>query len=126
MSSSEAVANVAALLQALKDKNLVLESGSDLKQRMVLVEKEKEPEEEEEEEVIEHEKEVVVVEEAAAASATRVEKRSTLRKGSEGEEVREMQVRVFAISFFSAFFCAGIFVFLVLFIYLWRYDRRHC
>lgn len=91
---------------------------------MVLVEKEKDPEEEEK--VIEHEKEVVVVEEAAAASATTVEKRSTLRKGSEGEEVREMQVRVFAISFFSAFFCAGIFVFLVLFIYLWCYDRRHC
>jgi len=39
------------------------------------------------EEVIEREKEVVVVEESVT-----VEKMSLLRKGSEGEEVRQMQV----------------------------------
>ena len=70
----------------LKDKNLILESGLSL------------PEEEEEEkrfeEVVEREKDVVVVEDVAA----RVEKRSSLRKGSEGDEVRQMQVR------FSIFF----------------------
>lgn len=54
-----------------------------------------EEEEKESEEVIEHEKEVLVVEEASSA---RVEKRSVLRKGSEGEEVRQMQVPFCSLS----------------------------
>ncbi|MED6134808.1 hypothetical protein PIB30_040422 [Stylosanthes scabra] len=102
VSSSEAVANVAALLQALKDKNLVLESGSNLQQqRLVLVEKKKKKDEldAEEEEVTEEEKEVVLIEEAAAAA--KVEKRSTLRMGSEGEQVREMQEALLKLGFYS-------------------------
>ncbi|MED6112536.1 hypothetical protein PIB30_062573 [Stylosanthes scabra] len=91
VSSSEAVANVAALLQALKDKNLVLESGSNSQQqRLVLVEKNKEELDAEEEEVIEE-----------AAAAVKVEKRSTLRMGSEGEQVREMQEALLKLGFYS-------------------------
>ncbi|XP_015941065.1 protein disulfide isomerase pTAC5, chloroplastic [Arachis duranensis] len=100
VSSSEAVPNVAALLQALKDKNLVLESGSNSQQqRLVLVEKKKEEldAEKEEEEVLEHEKEVVLIEDAAA----KVEKRITLRMGSEGEQVREMQEALLKLGFYS-------------------------
>ncbi|XP_057427473.1 protein disulfide isomerase pTAC5, chloroplastic [Lotus japonicus] len=95
-SISDAVAKVASLLQVLKDKDLVLESGSSL--RRLLLEEEN-TEEKESEEVIEHEKEIVVVEEAAAAS--RVEKRSTLRVGSEGEEVRQMQEALLKLGFYS-------------------------
>lgn len=93
-SVSDAVANVASLLQVLKDKNLVLESGSS--QRRIVFEEEEGEEtvdvvehEKEEKESLEHVKEILVVEEAAA----RVEQKIVLRNGSEGEEVREMQVR---------------------------------
>jgi len=75
----------------LKDKNLVLESGSS--QRRLVLEEEKEDEVEVEVEVekesVEHVKEIVVVEKPAAT----IEKRTVLRTGSEGEEVRKLQVR---------------------------------
>ncbi|TKY51804.1 hypothetical protein E2542_SST23323 [Spatholobus suberectus] len=89
-SVSDAVANVSLLLQVLKDKNPVLESGSSLRNT--------EKEEKQFEEVVEREieKEVVVVEESA-----RVEKRSALRKGSEGEEVRHMQEALLKLGFYS-------------------------
>jgi len=91
-SSSTSVSDaVAPLLQVLKDKNLVLESGSS--QRRLVLEEEKEDEVEVEVEVekesVEHVKEIVVVEKPAAT----VEKRTVLRTGSEGEEVRKLQVR---------------------------------
>ncbi|XP_061337560.1 protein disulfide isomerase pTAC5, chloroplastic [Gastrolobium bilobum] len=89
-SVSDSIANVTSLLQVLKDKNLVLESGSSL--RSMVLEEEKESEE-----VVEHEKEVLVVEEAAA----RVENRIALRQGSEGEEVREMQEALLKLGFYS-------------------------
>ncbi|KAJ1405105.1 PGBD-like superfamily [Sesbania bispinosa] len=92
-SVSDAIANVTSLLQVLKDKNLVLESSSS-QRRMVL---EEEDVEKESEEVIEHEKEVLVVEEAAA----RVEERRVLRKGSEGEDVHQMQEALLNLGFYS-------------------------
>lgn len=87
-SVSDAIVSITALLQALKDKNsnLIAESGSSSRE-MVLEEKR-----DEEEEVV---KEVVVEETARTVGRKeekRAEKRSALRKGSEGEEVREMQV----------------------------------
>jgi len=86
-SSSTSVSDVVApLLQVLKDKNLVLESGSS--QRRLVFEEEKEDEVEEEKESVEHVKEIVVVEKPAAT----VEKRTVLRTGSEGEEVQKLQV----------------------------------
>lgn len=84
-STSDAVANVASLLQVLKDKNLVLESGSS-QRRLVFDE---EAEEKESEEVVEDVKEIVVVEEPVV----RVKKRIILRTGSEGDEVQKLQVR---------------------------------
>lgn len=69
----------------LKDKNLVLESGSS-QRRLVFDE---EAEEKESEEVVEDVKEIVVVEEPVV----RVKKRIILRTGSEGDEVQKLQVR---------------------------------
>lgn len=68
----------------LKDKNLVLESGSS-QRRLVFDE---EAEEKESEEVVEDVKEIVVVEEPVV----RVKKRIILRTGSEGDEVQKLQV----------------------------------
>jgi hypothetical protein len=95
-SVSDAVANVTTLLQVLKDKNLVLESGSS-QRRLVLEEKDEDGVEEEKEtvEVVE-EKEIVVVEEPVA----RVQKRIVLRSGSEGEDVRKLQVRFASLFLF--------------------------
>jgi ribosome-associated protein YbcJ (S4-like RNA binding protein) len=80
-SVSETIANIAGLLQVLKERGLIAESGSSASS-MVLLEKEEE------------EKEVVVVEEKVVRVSGEGEKkrRKTLRKGSEGDEVRAMQV----------------------------------
>lgn len=89
---------VAPLLQVLKDKNLVLDSGSI--QRRLVLEEEKEQEVEEEKEsveVVEHVKEIVVVEKPAAT----VEKRTVLRTGSEGEEVQKLQEALLKLGFYS-------------------------
>ncbi|KAG4983791.1 hypothetical protein AAZX31_10G181900 [Glycine max] len=91
-SVSDAVANVTLLLKVLKDKNLVLESVSSLRN----TEAEEEEEKKQFEEVVEHVKEVVMVEESA-----RVEKRISLRIGSEGEEVRQMQEALLKLGFYS-------------------------
>ncbi|KAG2401962.1 Protein disulfide isomerase [Vigna angularis] len=113
-SVSDAVANVTLLLQVLKDKNMVLESGSSIrkledvrththtngeeqgKTTSNIEEKRIEEEEKRIEEVIEREKEVVVVEESVT-----VEKTSLLRKGSEGEGVRQMQEALLKLGFYS-------------------------
>ncbi|XP_045829179.1 protein disulfide isomerase pTAC5, chloroplastic-like [Trifolium pratense] len=96
-SVSDAVTNVTTLLQVLKDKNLVLDSGSS-QRRLVLEEKDEDGEEEEKEtvEVVE-EKEIVVVEEPIA----RVQKRTVLRTGSEGEDVRKLQEALQKLGFYS-------------------------
>ncbi|CAI8602981.1 unnamed protein product [Vicia faba] len=91
-SSSDAVANVASLLQVLKDKNLVLQSGSS--QRRLLFDEE---EEKETEEVVEDVKEIVVVEDPVV----RVKKRTFLRSGSEGEEVQKLQEALLKLGFYS-------------------------
>ncbi|CAL0299830.1 unnamed protein product [Lupinus luteus] len=98
--SSDVVVNVKTLLQALKEKNLVLDTESSVR-RLVLDHNENENRKEEEsEEVIEHEKEVVVIEESVSSSAT-VKKRNTLRKGSEGEQVQELQEALLKLGFYS-------------------------
>ncbi|XP_068478099.1 protein disulfide isomerase pTAC5, chloroplastic [Phaseolus vulgaris] len=113
-SVSDAVANVALLLQVLKDKNMVLESGSSVRKMEDVIthtedtlknreekgtsdleEKQFEEEEKRFEEVMERKNEVVVVEESV-----RVET-SILRKGSEGEEVRQMQEALLNLGFYS-------------------------
>ncbi|KAK2401817.1 hypothetical protein P8452_08458 [Trifolium repens] len=96
-SVSDAVANVTTLLQVLKDKNLVLESGSS--QRRLVLEEEDEDGEEEEKETVEvvEEKEIVVVEEPVA----RVQKKTILRTGSEGEDVRKLQEALQKLGFYS-------------------------
>ncbi|CAL5208335.1 unnamed protein product [Lathyrus oleraceus] len=92
-STSDAVANVASLLQVLKDKNLVLESGSS-QRRLVFDE---EAEEKESEEVVEDVKEIVVVEEPVV----RLKKRIILRTGSEGDEVQKLQEALLKLGFYS-------------------------
>lgn len=79
---SETISNIARLLQVLKERGLIAESGSSASP-LVLLEKEKKKE-----------KEVVVVEEKVIRVSEEGEKkrRKTLRKGSEGDEVRAMQV----------------------------------
>jgi hypothetical protein len=81
-SVSETISNIARLLQVLKERGLIAESGSSASP-LVLLEKEKKKE-----------KEVVVVEEKVIRVSEEGEKkrRKTLRKGSEGDEVRAMQV----------------------------------
>ncbi|KAF7837322.1 protein disulfide isomerase pTAC5, chloroplastic isoform X1 [Senna tora] len=96
-SVSDAISNVTALLQVLKDKNsnLIAESGSSSR-NMVLEEKR-----DEEEETV---KEVVVEETITVLDRQeerRREKRTALRKGSEGEEVREMQEALLKLGFYS-------------------------
>lgn len=87
-SFSDAITNVTALLQVLKDNNgnLIVERVSSSRE-MVLEEKR-----DEEEETVKE----VMVQDTARISDREVEKRgenrSALRMGSEGEEVREMQV----------------------------------
>ena len=73
---------------------------------MSAMEAEEEEEKKQFEEVVEHVKEVVMVEESA-----RVEKRISLRIGSEGEEVRQMQVH---FRFFYFFF--SIYILFIMFI----------
>lgn len=77
----------------LKDKNLVLESGSS-QRRLVFDE---EAEEKESEEVVEDVKEIVVVEEPVV----RLKKRIILRTGSEGDEVQKLQEALLKLGFYS-------------------------
>ncbi|XP_059447492.1 protein disulfide isomerase pTAC5, chloroplastic isoform X2 [Corylus avellana] len=90
-SVSETIANIAGLLQVLKERGLIAESGSSATP-MVLLEKEKEKEEE-----------VVVVEEKVVRVSEEGEKkrRKTLRKGSEGDEVQAMQEALQKLGFYS-------------------------
>ncbi|KAL5851538.1 hypothetical protein ACOSQ3_006656 [Xanthoceras sorbifolium] len=86
VSVSDTIANIAGLLQVLKEKNLIAE-------RATLVEEEKIEEEEEEEK--EKVKEVIRLLEGEG------KKRNALRKGSEGEEVKAMQEALQNLGFFS-------------------------
>lgn len=83
VSESDTIASVAGLLQMLKEKNLIAETGSSSK-----------PLELNHQEIQEiQEKEVIAVSEVKQEEKkTRTRSRSALRKGLEGEEVRAMQV----------------------------------
>ncbi|XP_030508276.2 protein disulfide isomerase pTAC5, chloroplastic [Cannabis sativa] len=92
---SETIASIAGLLQILKEKNRIAENGSS-STPMVL----------EESKIPEEEKEVVVVERVVRVSEEAKEKekkkkRSTLRIGSEGEEVQAMQEALGKLGFYS-------------------------
>lgn len=83
MSDSDTIASVAGLLQMLKEKNLIAETGSSSKAL--------ELNHQEIQEI--QEKEVIATSEVKQEEKkTRRRSRSALRKGLEGEEVRAMQV----------------------------------
>ncbi|XP_010532795.1 PREDICTED: golgin subfamily A member 6-like protein 1 [Tarenaya hassleriana] len=92
-SVSEAISSIGALLQVLSEKNRIAESGSSAKP-MVLEEKTREREE-----VEEVEKRVIAAEEIRVSEG--VKEIRTLRAGSEGEEVREMQEALLKLGFYS-------------------------
>ncbi|KAI4338298.1 hypothetical protein L6164_016640 [Bauhinia variegata] len=96
---SDTIANVTALLQVLKDKNSNLITESGVSSRPIVLEEKRE-----EEEVVD--KEVVVQENVAARVSDgkeekKVEKRKSLRKGSEGVDVHEMQEALLKLGFYS-------------------------
>ncbi|KAJ0245512.1 Protein disulfide isomerase pTAC5 [Hirschfeldia incana] len=105
--TSDTISNIAALLQALKEKNRISESGSSAmpmvleNTREELEEVEEEEEEEEEEEVVVVEKQVVAEEKVRVSEKARVSKRVTLKVGSEGEEVQAMQEALMKLGFYS-------------------------
>lgn len=78
---SETISSIAGLLQVLKEKGLIAESSSSASPMVLLEEDLKEKE------VVVVDKEVVRVSEDVAKK-----RRRTLRKGSEGDEVRALQV----------------------------------
>lgn len=84
---SETIANIAGLLQVLKEKNRIAETGSG-PNPIVLGEKIVEQPVEEKEVVVEQVVRVV----AEEGKKTEEKKTTTLRMGSEGAEVRAMQV----------------------------------
>lgn len=78
---SETISSIAGLLQVLKEKGLIAESSSSASPMVLLEEDLKEKE------AVVVDKEVVRVSEDVAKKT-----RKTLRKGSEGDEVRMLQV----------------------------------
>ncbi|XP_050142958.1 protein disulfide isomerase pTAC5, chloroplastic isoform X1 [Malus sylvestris] len=92
VSDSDTIAGVAGLLQMLKEKNLIAETGSSSKAL--------ELDHQEIEEI--QEKEVVAVSEVKQVEKkTTTRSRSALRKGLEGEEVRAMQEALLKLGFYS-------------------------
>ncbi|CAH2079410.1 unnamed protein product [Thlaspi arvense] len=92
----DTISNIAALLQVLKEKNRISESGSSV--TPMVLENTREPEEEEEEE---EEVKRVIVEEKVRVSEQVKKKRRTLKVGSEGEEVHVMQEALLKLGFYS-------------------------
>ncbi|KAJ4904478.1 plastid transcriptionally active 5 [Raphanus sativus] len=88
----DTISNIAALLQVLKEKNRIAESGSSA--TPMVLENTRELKEEEEEEV-------VVEKQVVAEEKIRVKKRVTLKVGSEGEEVQAMQEALLKLGFYS-------------------------
>ncbi|KAB1213702.1 hypothetical protein CJ030_MR5G016193 [Morella rubra] len=81
-SVSEAIAKIVGLLQVLKEKGLIAESGSSATPMLLL----------EEEEQVEKEEEVVEKKAIKFSVEGEKKRRKTLRMGSEGDEVRVMQI----------------------------------
>ncbi|CAN6838091.1 unnamed protein product [Brassica oleracea] len=94
----DTISNIAALLQVLKEKNRISESGSSAKPMVLENTREPEEDEEEEEEVVVEKR--VVAEEKVRVSEP-VKKRVTLKVGSEGEEVQAMQEALLKLGFYS-------------------------
>ncbi|XP_038688693.1 protein disulfide isomerase pTAC5, chloroplastic [Tripterygium wilfordii] len=91
-SVSETIANMAGLLQVLKEKNLIADSASSFRP-IDLGDKR---------EIEEQEKKVVVEEDVRVSEKEEWEKeRQALRMGSEGEEVRAMQEALLKLGFYS-------------------------
>ncbi|KAF8088502.1 hypothetical protein N665_0538s0003 [Sinapis alba] len=95
----DTVSNIAALLQILKEKNRISESGVSAKPMVLEHTREPEEEEEEEEEVVVEKR--VVAEEKVRVSEPVKKKRVTLKVGSEGEEVQAMQEALLKLGFYS-------------------------
>ncbi|KAG6667757.1 hypothetical protein I3843_01G113700 [Carya illinoinensis] len=89
-SVSETISSIAGLLQLLKEKGLIAESSSSASPMVLLEEDLKEKE------VVVVDKEVVRVSEDVAKK-----RRRTLRKGSEGDEVRALQEALQKLGFYS-------------------------
>ncbi|CAA7027930.1 unnamed protein product [Microthlaspi erraticum] len=98
-SAPDTISNIAALLQVLKEKNRISESGSSLKPMVLENTREivEEVEVEEEEEVEKR----VIAEEKFRVISEPVKKRRTLKMGSEGEEVQAMQEALLKLGFYS-------------------------
>lgn len=104
---SEAISRIGALLQVLKEKNMIAESGTSARE-LVLEDK---PEEVKEvvvdegvrvlEDKQEEVKEVVVGGGVRLSAETERRKKKVLRKGSEGDDVREMQDALQKLGFYS-------------------------
>ncbi|KFK36258.1 hypothetical protein AALP_AA4G098800 [Arabis alpina] len=92
----DTISNIAGLLQVLKEKNRILESGSSVKP-MVLENTREEEEEVEEEE----EEEKRVIDEVKVRVLEPLKKRRTLKVGSEGEEVQALQEALLKLGFYS-------------------------
>lgn len=90
MSVSETIANIAGLLQVLKEKNLIAESGPTVS-RILLDESTREEDVEIEKKTVVEEV-VTFSEESKAEKEVKKDRRKSLRIGSEGAEVLAMQV----------------------------------
>ncbi|VVB01279.1 unnamed protein product [Arabis nemorensis] len=90
----DSISNVAALLQVLKEKNRILESGSSVKP--MVLENTREPGEE-----VEEEEEKRVISEEKFRVSEPLKKRRTLKVGSEGEEVQALQEALLKLGFYS-------------------------
>ncbi|XP_009374619.2 protein disulfide isomerase pTAC5, chloroplastic isoform X2 [Pyrus x bretschneideri] len=95
VSESDTIASVAGLLQMLKEKNLIAETGSSSKPLELNHQEIQEIQEIQEKEVI------AVSEVKQEEKKTRRRSRSALRKGLEGEEVRAMQEALLKLGFYS-------------------------
>uniref|UniRef100_A0A1J3IS81 Peptidoglycan binding-like domain-containing protein n=1 Tax=Noccaea caerulescens TaxID=107243 RepID=A0A1J3IS81_NOCCA len=95
----DTISSIAALLQVLKEKNRISESGSSLKP--MVLENTREPEEEVEEEEEEEVEKRVIAEEKLRVISEPEKKRRTLKVGSEGEEVQALQEALLKLGFYS-------------------------
>ncbi|XP_020874775.1 uncharacterized protein LOC9306434 isoform X2 [Arabidopsis lyrata subsp. lyrata] len=97
----DTISNIAALLQGLKEKNRISESG--LSATPMVLESTREQIVEEVVEVEEEEKRVVIAEEKVMVSepVKKKKKRRTLKVGSEGDDVQALQEALLKLGFYS-------------------------
>ncbi|XP_023634471.1 protein disulfide isomerase pTAC5, chloroplastic [Capsella rubella] len=99
----DTVSSIAALLQVLKEKNRISESGLSATPMVLENTRELVVEEEEVELVEEEEKRVIIAEEKVRVSEPdlKKEKRRTLKVGSEGDDVQALQEALLKLGFYS-------------------------